>query len=140
MNDQELYERFCDCTLPPEEWTHRGHVKVAYLHLCKFPFDEALVVLRDRIKLYNASRNVPEGPLQGYNETTTHAFLHIIKATINAYGEKLPTHDADSFCDTHTHLLNKHLLRVFYSPEKRLHPDAKSKFIEPDLTSLPKFK
>jgi len=140
MNDQKLYERFCDCTLPPEEWTHRGHVKVAYLHLSKFPFDEAMEKLRVRIKKYNASRNVPEGPLEGYNETTTYAFPHIMKATINAYGEKLPTVDADSFCDTHTHLLNKHLLRIFYSPEKRLHPDAKSKFVEPDLTPFPKFK
>ena len=30
MNDQELYERFCDYTLPADEWTHRGHVKVAF--------------------------------------------------------------------------------------------------------------
>lgn len=138
MNDQELYDRFCDCTLPAEEWTHRGHVKVAYLHLCKFPFEEALEKLRTRIQKYNASRNVPEGPLQGYNETTTHAFLHILQATIQAYGEKLPTADADSFCDTHTHLQNKHLLRIFYSPERRLHPDAKTKFVAPDLTELPK--
>jgi hypothetical protein len=139
VNDEELYHKFCDCTLPGTEWTHRGHVKVAYLHLCKFPFEEALQTLGDRIRKYNASRNIPEGPLEGYNETTTHAFLHIMKATMNAYGEKLPTDNADSFCDTHPQLLNKHILRLFYSPEQRLHPDAKTKFVEPDLTALPKF-
>ena len=138
MTDEKLFQQFCDCTLPAKEWTHRGHVKVAYLHLCKYPFKEALERLRERIQKYNASRNVPEGPFEGYNETTTHAFLHIMKATMNAYAEVFPVTDADSFCDTHTHLLNKHLLRIFYSPQQRMSPDAKTLFVEPDLTPLPK--
>ena len=29
------------------------------------------------------------------------------------------------------------LLRFFYSPERRSHPDAKTVFIEPDLAPLP---
>jgi hypothetical protein len=138
MKDEVLFQQFCDCTLPGEEWTHRAHVKVAYLYLCKYPFEEALKKLRESIQKYNASRNVPEGPLQGYNETTTHAFLHIVLVTMQAYGDTFPTTDADSFCDTHPHLLDKHILRLFYSPERRIHPDAKTQFVEPDLTSLPK--
>ena len=74
---------------------------------------------------------------RGYNETTTHAMMHLIAATMAAYGEAMPTPDADSFCDTHPHLLSKHILRLFYSPARRMHPDAKSRFIEPDLATLP---
>lgn len=140
MNDGELLRRFQDCSLPYVDWTHRAHVKVAYLYLAIYPFDEALEKLREGIRRYNASNNVTEGPMQGYNETTTHAFLQIVKATMEAYGEIFPTPDSDSFCDTHPHLLEKHILRLFYSPGRRMHPDAKAQFVEPDLAPLPKFE
>lgn len=139
MKDGELLSRFQDCSLPYDYWTHRTHVKVAYLHLVNHPFDEALAILREGIQLYNSSKNVPEGPMQGYNETTTHAFLHILKSTMQTYGEIFPTPDADTFCDIHPHLLQKHILRLFYSPERRMHPDAKAQFVEPDLAPLPRF-
>ncbi len=140
MDDMELLCKFEDCSLPHEEWTHRSHVKVAYLHLVRDPFDVALAKFREGIRRYNAAHNVPEGPMQGYNETTTHAFLQILKATMDAYGEIFPTPDADAFCDTHPHLLQKHILRLFYTPERRMHRDAKAKFVAPDLAPLPECK
>jgi hypothetical protein len=38
----------------------------------------------------------------------------------------------------HPQLMTKHALRLFYSPQRRMHPDAKGRFIEPDLTPLPR--
>ena len=78
-----------------------------------------------------------DGPLEGYNETTTHAFMRLIDATRRAYGRLYPTPDADTFCDTHPQLMSKHILRLFYSPQRRGHPAAKQRFIEPDLAPLP---
>jgi hypothetical protein len=81
---------------------------------------------------------VPEGPTSGYNETTTRAFLHLIAATMAAYGETHPTPDGDTFCDAHPQLMTRHALRLFYSPQRRMHSLAKTQFIEPDLAPLPK--
>jgi hypothetical protein len=138
MNDQQLLEQFQDLSLPFSQWTHRAHVKVAYLYLRAHPFDEALRLMRIRIQAYNAANQVPESETRGYNETTTHAFLHLIAATMAAYGQTMPTPTADAFCDTHPQLMTRNVLRFFYSPQRRMHPLAKTQFIEPDLAPLPK--
>jgi len=135
--DRQLLRQFENCTLPIALWNHTTHVKVAFLYLRDHSFDVALVKMCSGIKAYNAANQIPEGPLEGYNETTTHAFLRLIRATMSAYECLYPTRDADSFCRTHPQLLSKHLLRLFYSPERRSHPDAKTHFVEPDLSPLP---
>ena len=138
MEDQDLLRQFRDCTLPFDEWTHRAHVKVAFLTLREDGLERAIGRLRDEIQAYNKAHNRPDGPTMGYNETTTVAFLRLVHATMKAYGATFPTPSADSFCDTHSHLLNKHLLRLFYSPQRRTDPRAKYEFLEPDLTALPR--
>ncbi len=138
MRDDELLQQFESTTLPHDQWTHRAHVKVAFLYLRDHPFDVALTKMRVGIQKYNAAHQVPDGPLEGYNETMTHALMQLVSATIQVYGTVFTTPDADTFCDTHPQLLSKHILRLFYSPERRLHPDAKARFIEPDLAPLPK--
>ncbi len=137
MDDSTFLSQFKSCTLPREQWTHRAHVKVAFLTLRDHPFDEALIEVRNRIKAYNAASGVEESPTSGYNETTTRAFLHLVAATMSAYGEALPTPDADSFCDTHPQLMHRSVLRLFYSPEQRMRPEARATFVEPDLCALP---
>jgi outer membrane protein assembly factor BamD (BamD/ComL family) len=140
MTDPEFLTAFEDLTLPFEQWTHRAHVKVGYCYLKRYSFEEALNRMRTGIKAYNASHNVPESATRGYNETTTHALLHLIAATMQAYGSTHETADADSFCDTHPQLMTKHVLRLFYSPQRRMHRLAKTEFIEPDLAPLPHFE
>ena len=76
--------------------------------------------------------------MSGYNETTTVAFLHLVEAVRQAYGELYPANTAAEFCDLHPERMNKHVLRFFYSPARRGHPDAKTRFIEPDLAPLPR--
>lgn len=140
LADGELLRQFEACALPFAQWTHRAHVKVAFLYLREHAFDEALRRLRSAIQRFNAANNVPDGPLEGYNETTTHAFLRLIDAVMRAYGEAIPTPTADAFCDAHPQLLSKHVLRLFYSPERRTHPEARTRFVEPDLAPLPRVR
>ena len=138
MNDTELLQKFEDCTLPFDQWTHRAHVRVAYCYLSSHPFAEALDRVRTGIKKYNAANRVPEGPMSGYNETTTVAFVRIIDAVRQAYASAMPTADSEEFCEKHPQLLHRQVLRLFYSLERWMHPDAKTQFVEPDLAALPK--
>jgi hypothetical protein len=137
MDDIELRRRFEDCTLPFEQWTHRAHVRVAYCYLSSYPLPEATDRVRAGIKAYNAANRVPEGPMSGYNETTTVAFMRLIDAVRQAYSAIMPTADSEAFCEKHPQFLHREILRLFYSPQRRLHPDAKTRFVEPDLTALP---
>jgi hypothetical protein len=138
MTDADLLTQFESLTLPFSQWTHRAHVKVAYLYLRKYPFPEALSRLRTGIMAYNAANNRPDGPTEGYNQTTTHALAHLIAAVMRAYDKTHPVTTADSFCDMHPELMTHYILRFFYTPQRRMHPLAKTQFIEPDLAPLPK--
>jgi len=140
MSDEEFLTQFLDGTLPFEQWTHRAHVRVAYLHLSKYRFPEALARIRRGIQAYNRANHVSEGPTSGYNETTTHAFTVLVAATMQAYGEAIPATDSSSFCDLHPQLMNRSALRFFYSPARREDPLAKTQFIEPDLAPLPRVR
>lgn len=139
MDDGQFLKSFEDLTLPFDQWTHRAHVKVAFLYLKAHPFPQALAKMRKGIKAYNAANKVVESATSGYNETTTHAFLHLIAATMAAYGQAMPTPTADAFCDTHPQLMTRNSLRFFYSPARRMDPRAKTEFVEPDLAPLPSF-
>ena len=140
MDDREFLAQFESLTLPFAQWTHRAHVKVAFLYLRELGFDAALEKVCHGIRAYNAAHRVPETPTSGYNETTTCAFLRLIDATVRAYGDVIATPDADTFCDAHPQLQHRHVLRLFYSPQRRMHLEAKVRFVEPDLAPLPRFK
>lgn len=138
MNDREFVNRFEQGAFSREEWTHRAHVKLAYLYLCEHSFDVALQKIRTGIQALNAAHQTPETPTRGYHETTTRAFLQLIAATRSADEDTLSTASADSFCDRHPQLMTRHALRLFYSPGRLLDPRAKTEFLEPDLAPLPR--
>lgn len=140
MTDAEFLHQFEQRTLPFKEWTHRAHVKVAYLYLQEHEFEEAMSRVRTGIQAYNAANKVVESAVSGYNETTTHAFVHLVAATLKWYGNSHPANTADEFCDAHSQLMSSRVLRLFYSPEQRMHPLAKTQFVEPDLAPLPKLE
>ncbi|MHC4107013.1 MAG: hypothetical protein ACYSTY_02895, partial [Planctomycetota bacterium] len=82
----------------------------------------------------NRANDVQETPGSGYHETVTVAWAKIIASTIRAHG---PTEDFDSFADANPHLFNKSLLRLYYTRERILTPEAKARYVEPDLAPLP---
>ena len=145
--DQELPEpdrliiaRFEQGEIPVAEWNQRMHVCVAFIYLRAHGLEGALSRMREGVKRINAVHGVEESERSGYNETTTVAFLRIVEAIRRAYESIYPAATADEFCDLHPELMHKHVLRFFYSPERRGHRDAKTEFIEPDLAPLPDYR
>ena len=136
MTDDEFLSAFEARTLPFAQWTHRAHVKVAFLYLRDLPLDAALDKVRAGIRAHNVANAVSELPTSGYNETTTVAFVRLVAATMAAYGDAFPTPTADAFCDAHAQLMTRNVLRLFYSPQRRMDPRAKAEFVEPDLAPL----
>jgi len=77
MDDAEFLRRLADCTLPPEAFNHRGHVRAAFLVLDEAPgFGAALERMRALITGYAAHL----GKAGLYHETITVAFMALINA------------------------------------------------------------
>ncbi|MCB1205783.1 MAG: hypothetical protein KDN18_16090 [Verrucomicrobiae bacterium] len=136
-SDLNLLTAFEDGTFPLDRWDQRAHVSVAFILLRLHGFEEALDRLRRGILNYNHTNRIKDSPTSGYNETTTVAMLKIVDTVMRAYREYLPAANAGEFCDLHPELMNKHLLRFFYSPGRRMDPRAKTQFLPPDLSDLP---
>jgi hypothetical protein len=135
VSDDEHLRRFEDQSLPLGLWNHRAHLKVAYLYLRRFSFDEALQRLRDGIKAYNAAHKIADSLTSGYHETMTQAWLQLVHTTLCQFG---PADSADAFFDAQTQLSQTRTLLLFYSRDRVRSPEAKSSFITPDLAPLPR--
>lgn len=134
MTDQEFLRCFEDQSLPLEQWHHRAHLKVAYLHLLRYSFEESLEKVRRGIRAYNAAQGIQDSPTGGYHETMTCAWLQLVYVTLRQFG---PAEDADTFFNTQTQLEGKRVLLLFYSRDRIMSAEAKREFIQPDLAPLP---
>ena len=134
MNDADLLAAFENCSLPIEQWTHRAHVRVAYLFASTHDFASAVDRMREKIKAYNKATDTPEAIDRGYHETITQAFMKLVFAANLRTG---PHGSSEKFCDSHPELLANRTLLSYYSRERIMTPASKTGFIEPDLCPLP---
>jgi transketolase len=133
--DDEFLAAFESAQWPLDKWHHRQHIKVAYLYLRRYPFAEAQARIRERIKAFNAAKNVPDSLTDGYHETMTQAWLQLVHFTLCEYG---PAENADAFFEQNPHLSQKNALRFYYTRERFVSEHAKATFVEPDITPFPK--
>jgi hypothetical protein len=134
LTDVELQAAFESCTLPRAAWNHRAHVRMAFVYASRQPLASALAQMRQGIQAYNASQQVPEALDRGYHETMTVAFMRLVHDGLTRNG---PFPDSESFCDRHPELLDRFVLRKFYSRKRIVTLEAKQRFVEPDLAELP---
>tara|TARA_R110002072_G_scaffold284587_1_gene449046 strand:+ start:87153 stop:87590 length:438 start_codon:yes stop_codon:yes gene_type:complete len=134
MNDAEFLAAFENCSLPFEQWTHRAHIRVAYLYVLESDLATAIDRMRSGIKAHNKATRTPEAIDRGYHETITVAFMILVYVANLQTG---PHKSSNEFCDAHPELLSKQTLRRFYSRERIMTIQAKAEFVDPDIRPLP---
>jgi hypothetical protein len=121
-------------TLPPADWNHRAHVRLAFVYLQGRSFDDALGRMREELHRQVARREVVDALESGYHETMTVAWLRLVRSAMADHG---PYDSFDALAREHPHLLERRLLRVFYSRARLTTWDAKRAFLDGDLAALP---
>ncbi len=134
MTDPEFLKQFLDRTLPFDQWTHRAHLRTAYLLLLESPLPEAIERARDGIQTYNKANHRPESQLEGYHETMTQSWMHLMETALREFG---PAESAEAFLEKQHQLTDKRALLFFYSRDHIMSSEAKQRFVEPDLAPLP---
>ncbi len=130
MTDEEFLAAFETCSLPQEAWTHRAHVRMAWLYLARLPLSEARRVVSAGIRRYNDMRI---GKPLAYHETITQAYLTLIASRRDS-GESF-----EAFCGRSEDLLDSKLsaLLLYYRRETLFSYEARQAFIPPDLAPFP---
>jgi len=133
MDDRELWDRFTSTTLPADGWTHRAHLRVAWLFLDRHPLDEAHVLMRVGIIRLNAFHGLVETTARGYHETLTRVWL-VLVASLRAIE---PSLTSEAFVDAHLGQLGRDAALAHYSRARLFGVRARAVFVEPDLEPLP---
>jgi hypothetical protein len=126
LADDEFLEAFQACRLRTSEFRHADHLRLAWLHLAREPFETALDHVRGGIQAFAKHHK-----LSGlYHETITTAWVHL-----------LATHRESSFEEflaVNDPRLSSNLLHHFWTPEILASREARSHWVPPDLRELPK--
>jgi hypothetical protein len=133
VTDEELWEAFSTATLPMPRWTHREHLRIAWMYARAHPLDEAHLLMRIGIVRLNRSHELVETPSRGYHETITRAWLVIIGALLG----EVRAETSDTFVDACGVRLSREALFRHYSRDRLLSVRARSVFVEPDLEPFP---
>jgi len=121
--------------LPRARWTHHGHLVAGFWYLSLHPLDEALDIVRVRIRRHNEAVGTPNTDSNGYHETITRLYLIGIRAHRAAkhdavFESSLASLLASPLADSHWPL-------TFYSRERLFSVEARRQWVEPDLAPSP---
>ena len=131
MTDNEFAARFADCTLPPAEFNHRGHVRIAWINLQRLPFDEAVRTTCEGIRAYATSL----GAASKFHWTITEALMHLL----HAGGASDPSLPFEQFIYRNAPLLAdaRGRIALHYTEAALATEFARDQFVRPDLVPLP---
>jgi hypothetical protein len=121
MNDEQFVQALENCTLAPESFSHREHVRAAFFYLERLPFGAAIDRMRATLRGYTAFL----GCADKYHETLTVAFMCLV----NAHRQRAGYSDWPGFARLNPELFDSRLLRQYYDPATLASPLARTTFV-----------
>ena len=120
--------------LPKSRWTHHAHLLAGYWYLTRHPPEQALAIMRERIRAHNESVGTANTDSSGYHETITRLYLDGIAAHMALQRDA-------SFEDSLQRLLRGPLADSgwplkYYSRARLFSVSARREWLEPDLQPL----
>lgn len=130
-----LVQAFADRSLPLEQWTHEAHLRTALYYLYHHSEAEATCLLRSGIIIYNHHQGGVNTPDNGYHETLTLFWITIISRFIKSHasGNPLAAMEKDFLNCSQA---DKNLPFSYFSRQRLLSTEARSRWVEPDLQPL----
>jgi hypothetical protein len=132
MNDREFRMAFEAGAFAPADFSHRAHVRLAYVYLAGSDVETALARMRTALLGFLAHHGIPAAK---YHETLTRAWIlavhHFMQRTPDAMG-------ADDFIERNPLLLDAKIMLTHYSTGLLFSDAARAGFVEPDLDPIPR--
>lgn len=131
LTDDAFLNAFLTCQLPPGAFNHRTHLRVAWLHLRRFPLEEAIERTCAGIAQYAAHL----GATDRYHRTLTEALIRLMA---HAGASESSLSFADFLARTPSLTGDcRALIAQHYSRELLSRPEARYNFLAPDRHPLP---
>jgi len=129
--DLSFLQAFEGCKVLPEEFSHREHVRIAYIYLCDHDVDSTCDKVRDALCRFLKHLGIE--PSSKYHVTITRAWILVVEDTMKCTPD---ARSAAGFISANPSLLDADLLNSHYSGSVLTSSAARTTFVEPDLCSL----
>ena len=130
--DLRFREDFESGRLSPALFDHRAHVGLAYVYLAGSDVEAAVVRIRDGLRTFLAHHGIDPAK---YHETMTRAWILAVRHFMELSPE---AESADDFIDKNPRLLDGTIMLTHYSVGLLFSPEARARFVEPDLDAIPR--
>jgi hypothetical protein len=132
MDDREFQAAFSAGAYAPADFSHRAHVRLAYVYLAGSDPERALPAMRAALVNYLAHQGIPASK---YHETLTRAWILAVHHFMH---RTEPCASADEFIDRNPVLLDSRIMLTHYSAGLLFSEAARGRFLEPDLDPIPR--
>jgi hypothetical protein len=130
LDDQTFLKRFALRDLGPEYFDHRGHLRMAWLHLKHYPVEKAIQLVCDGIKQLAIQFGAPDK----FNHSLTEALMRIMHKRIRLNPqqtfEEFLQHNREMVLDA------QGLLAKYYSLQHLNSDAARQGWLPPDIKTL----
>jgi len=132
IEDRSFRESFETARLEPASFRHREHLRLAYAYLVENDTDTAVERMRKALLEFLRKHGIDPSK---YHETMTRAW---ILAVHHFMAITPPCPSADAFIGANPRMLDPKIMLTHYSADLLFSPEAREKFVEPDLERIPK--
>ena len=131
-SDREFRAAFEAGAYAPANFSHRAHVRLAYVYLAGSDVDGALERMRASLVSFLAHHGIPAAK---YHETLTRAWILAVHHFMHRSREAA---SADDFIERNPLLLDTKIMLTHYSAELLFSDAARAEFVEPNLDPIPR--
>jgi hypothetical protein len=130
--DLEFDRRFSSGELPPRDFDHKSHLRLAYIHLATHGRDTAVSTFRAALLAYLHHHQIDPGK---FHETLTQAWLQAVWHFMQRIGE---TTGSEDFLQRSVILHDPMVMLTHYSKEVLLSDEARKGYVAADLNPIPR--
>ncbi|AXG73971.1 hypothetical protein DVK85_06815 [Flavobacterium arcticum] len=130
LSDEEFIKEFENCSLNPEVFSHEAHLRLAWIYLCKY--NEAMAYRKTVVNLKAYIKHL--GAEGKFNHTLTIASVKAVYHFMQRSQYANFTDFINEFPELKYNL--KELLATHYSIDIFNLPEAKTHWLEPDLSAF----
>ena len=130
--NRNFRDEFEACRIPATQFDHRAHIRMAYIYLAEHDPDAALALMRSALLGFLRHHEID---ISKYHETMTQAWIFAVRH----FMEISPACDSsDAFIECNPIMLDSKVMMTHYSAEVMFSPEARARYVEPDLEKIPR--
>ena len=130
--DREFQAAFEAGAFAPADFSHRAHVRLAYLYLAESDVNLALERMRGALLIFLSRHNIPASK---FHATLTRAWI----LAVDHFMHRTPAaSSADDFIERNPVLLDSKIMLTHYSADLLFSDQARTEFVEPNLDPIPR--